>query len=236
MRFGGWAEELGQDLRYSLRVLRRYPGFTAVAVLTLAVGIGANTAIFSVVQALVLGPMAGAGTDRLVSIWAVDGRHAPIPHDFSYPELVDFRARASSFDAVAGRRAAPVGIASGDRTEAGWAELVTTNFFDVLRLEPALGRVFQPEEENDPVAVISHGLWQRQFGGVADIVGQDVGLSGQRFTVIGVTPEDFIGSRWPTPNRHLCAGRHVRRRDSAAGRLRLAQLSWSLARAHRPTG
>jgi hypothetical protein len=159
VRFGGWAEELGQDLRYSLRVLRRYPGFTAVAVLTLAVGIGANTAIFSVVQALVLGPMAGAGTDRLVSIWAVDGRHAPIPHDFSYPELVDFRARASSFDAVAGRRAAPVGIASGDRTEAGWAELVTTNFFDVLRLEPALGRVFQPEEENDPVAVISHGLW-----------------------------------------------------------------------------
>lgn len=197
VRFGAWAEELVQDVRYSLRVLGKYPGFTVAAVLTLAVGIGANTAVFSAVHGVVFRHLPGTATDRVVTVWSVDD-HLDIPHDFNYPDLLDFRDRTTSFESLAGRRLVPLSVAGSERTEHVWGELVTTNFFDVLGLRPMLGRVFDASDADDaPVVVISHGLWMRQFGGSVDIAGREVRLNGERFTVVGVTPTGFTGSRFP---------------------------------------
>jgi predicted permease len=181
-----------QDLRYAIRILARSPGFLAVAIFTLAVGIGANTAIFSVANALLLRPLPFAHPDRLVLISANrkdDGREP-----LSWPRYTMIDANQRSFRAVAAFTRETFNLTgSGDPAQIEAAR-VSWNFFDVLGVRPAAGRWFRAEEDRpagDPVIVISHGLWMRRFAGSPGIIGRHVTLDSQDYTIIGVTPAAF---------------------------------------------
>ncbi len=187
-------ETLWQDLRYGARQLARSPGFTAVAVLTLALGIGANTAIFSVVHGVVLRPFSYHQPDRIVSLWQTDLKEGNRRGPVSVANFLDWQERSRSFEAMAILR--PYGL---DYTGAGYPEsirswLVSRGFFEILGVRALVGRTFLPEEyqpENNHVAVLSYGLWQRRFVGDPAIVGQKVVLDGLPFTIVGVMPAEF---------------------------------------------
>jgi putative ABC transport system permease protein len=184
-----------QDVRYGLRVLRQKPGFTLVAVLTLALGIGANTAVFSLVSAVLVRPLKYPEAERLVMLWE-DGSAAGFPQDGpSVGNYADWRARNKVFEemaAVAQRTYDLTG--GGGEPEKILALGVTSNFFPLLGAEALRGRLILPEEDSPGahrVAVLSHGLWQRRFGGEQTVVGREVLLNGEPYTVVGVLPADF---------------------------------------------
>jgi len=186
-----------QDVRYGLRQLRKVPGFTAVAVFTLALGIGVNTTIFSLVNALLFRPPSGVGaTDRLVSLW----NRMPNGHEiqFSYPDYIYFRDHNQAFSSVIAY--------SSDPERASWAHstqsrligvrLVSGNYFPALGIKPIMGRVFLPEEDvtpgAHPVVVLSYGFWQRELSADPSILGKTVTLAGHSFTAIGIAPANFV--------------------------------------------
>ena len=184
---------LFQDLRYGLRVLAKNPGFTAVAVLTLALGIGANTAIFSVVNTVLLKPLPYAQPDRLVAVELTNARGAPATGSLSFPNFFDLRARNHVFEHfVTGHDAnlTLTGYGVPVQLDAG---MVTWDMFPALGIQPALGRGFLPSEEKPGthVVVLSHKLWQSQFGGDRNIVGRSITLNQLPYTVVGVAPSGF---------------------------------------------
>ena len=184
-----------QDLRYGLRVLWKTPGFTAVAVLALALGIGANTAIFSVVNGVLLRPLPFAEPERLVMVW-MDNRVLELREDLgSYPNYVSWRDESQAFEHLAAfSNANPTLTTEGGEPERLQGVNATANFFNVLRAQPIAGRAFTVEEEaegQDAVVVIGHGLWQRRFGGEPGIVGRQITLNGRSRTVIGIMPQGF---------------------------------------------
>ncbi|HEX8091373.1 MAG TPA: ABC transporter permease [Blastocatellia bacterium] len=189
-------ETMLQDLRYGFRMLIKRPGFTAVAVLSLALGIGANTAIFSFVNAVLLRPLPVAAPDELMFVFS--GR-AESPYSVSsYPDYVDYRDRNEVFSGLAAYSGLSVSMATGDEAEAVSGAIVSGNYFDVLGVKFAQGRAFLPEEDQTPgerpVAVISYKLWQRRFSGDLGLPGKEVALNGRSFTVIGVAPAAFNGT------------------------------------------
>lgn len=188
---------LWQDLRFGARMLRKKPGFTLIAVLTLGLGIGANTAIFSVLNGALLRPLPVREPEQLV------GLYRKIPQDenfnrFSFPNYLDTRDRSQSFTGLAAYYFTPFNLSSNKETERVSGKVVTGNYFEVLGVEPAWGRWFLPEEDQTPdthpVAVIGYGLWQRRFGGDPALIGQTITLNGYSFTVIGITPKHFQGA------------------------------------------
>ncbi|MCI0404243.1 MAG: ABC transporter permease [Acidobacteria bacterium] len=187
-------ETLWQDVRYGVRQLARSPGFTAIAVLTLALGIGANTAIFSVVNAVLLRPLPHPEPERLTMVW-LDNRDEGWPEDLtSYPTYLDWRSQNRSFEDMAAFTPSEASLSGDGEPERVRSAVVSANYFSVLRVQPARGRIFRPEEEvpgAGRVVVLSAGLWQRRFAGSPDIVGQPVNLGGNPFTVIGVLPPGF---------------------------------------------
>ena len=186
-------EDFVQDLRFSLRTLARNPGFALIAVLTLALGIGANTAIFSVVNALILSPPRIADARRVAAIFRT-ARENRSQGPFSYLELQDLRAASRSFETLAGYSGSGF-ILTRDGESAPIPGLrVTANFLSFLRVAPALGRDFQAAEEKQgaqPVALISHGFWKERFGGSQAALGSQLTLNGAPFTVVGVLPPGF---------------------------------------------
>ena len=187
-----FVESLVQDVRFGLRLLRKSPGFTAVAVLTLGLGIGANTAIFSVVNAVLLRPLPYPDANRLAIIWSSWGKEPRGPA--SGPELVYFRQRNRSFEEVAGiwvTSGAITGTAEPEQVRLG---LVTANFLPLLVEKPQLGRLFAPGDDrggSPPLMMLTDGLWRRQFGGNPAIVGSTVRFNDGNFTVVGILPRDF---------------------------------------------
>ncbi len=186
-----------QDLRFSVRRLLKSPGFTVVAVVSLALGIGANTAIFSLVNTVLLRPLPVSDPGRLVSVSVLGKDDSMLA--FSYPAYRDFRERSG--DVLAGlfaERLAPMSLSRGGAGERVWGYLVTGNYFEVLGVSAARGRTFTPGEDRaplaSPVAVLSHACWQRRFGGDPAVVGRDVQLNGHPFRVVGVMPEGFSGA------------------------------------------
>ena len=180
---------LWQDLRYGFRMLFKHRGFTAIAVLTLALGIGATTAIFSVVDAVILRPPPFEEPERVVRMWGKfsQGNQAAT----SPPDFLDYRAQNSTFEEFAAMRPSSYNLTGDAEPERVIAAQVTTNFFRALGVRPIHGRDFSAEEEQSglaEVAIISEGLWRRRFGGVLPIVGKTLTLDGRSYTVVGVAP------------------------------------------------
>ena len=186
-------QTLLQDVRFGLRMLARNPGFTAVAVITLALGIGANTAVFSVVDAVLLKPLPYADPDRLATVESLDRRHAPVPHTLSYPDFFDFRAQNHVFEhLITGRDTNLVLTGAGEPRQLD-AEMVTWDAFPALGVRPNQGRGFLPSEETrgTHVVVLSHSFWQKQFGGDPSLVGRTITLDRKPYTVVGIAPAGF---------------------------------------------
>src|SRR5213076_1925003 len=192
VRSAGWesfVETLWQDLRFALRSLRKNPGFTAVAVLTLALGIGANTAIFSAVNGVLLKPLPYPGSDRLVQVMSTGFRG--MRFGVSFPDLHDLRALSQDFTGVAAARTQRHNLTgAGDPRDVQTAA-VTADLLDVLQLRPEIGHRFAPAEERTPLALLSHGLWVTSFGRDPGILGRSISLDGRSFTVVGVMPAGF---------------------------------------------
>src|SRR5688572_8096397 len=192
-------ETVFQDIRYGVRMLTKNPGVTAVAVLTLALGIGANAAIFSGVSAFILRPLPVPDPHQLVRPMEL-AEDRGISDELSYPDFVDYRNQATVFEFVSAEDMVPVALDSETQSDVIWGQVVSGSYFDVVRIKPIMGRTFSPEEDNavgaHPVVVISHGLWQRRFGSDPDIVGKTIRLSNRGYQVIGVTPASFTGSKF----------------------------------------
>src|SRR5262249_9253865 len=184
---------LWHDIRYALRVLVKQPGFTAVVVLTLALGIGANTAIFSVVTAVILEPLPFFESQRLVAVQGTDAHLGEMHRPLSYPDFADFRAQNRTLESVAAYdRSTSTLTGSGEPLHID-AAIVSANLFDVLRVQPLLGRPFIASEDQPGtrVAILSHHLWTSHFGAKPDIVGQQIDLDAKLYTVVAVIPAHF---------------------------------------------
>jgi len=181
-----------QDLRRALRGMLKQPGFTLIAAITLALGIGANTAIFSVINALILNAPHFTEADRVVALWRTqkDKRDkAPA----SYLDLQEWRAQSNSFEAIAGYKPNPFTLVD-EQAERVQGMRVTANFLLLLKVKPMLGRDFQPDEEKRgarDVVIVSHQFWQTRLGGNESAVGKELTLDGKPFTIVGVLPRDF---------------------------------------------
>ena len=189
-------QSLLYDVRHALRQLGRAPLFSALVVSTLALAIGANTAIFSVVNAVLLRSLPYSNPDRLVLVNEGLGRMDPF--GFSAPDLVAFRERSRSFDGLAAYRTAEYELSGIDQPERVPAARISASLMDVLGVAPALGRPFTEAEDTgrQPVAILSDGLWRRAFGADPAVVGRTVSLDRRAYTVVGVMP-----ARFTFPNR-----------------------------------
>ncbi len=193
-----WLEELLQDLRIGVRVLRKNPGFTLVVAATLALGIGANTAIFGLVDALLLRPLPVVkAPSELVLLARGDGQGPTL----SYPDFKALRERNEVLSDLALYTQAPISFGNNIRSEVVLGALVSGNYFDVLGLKPAFGRTFLPEEDRTPgthpVVVLNHSFWQTRFNSDPTLVGKTIVLNNQRFTVVGIAPAGFDGESPP---------------------------------------
>jgi len=190
-----WEDEMIQDLRYGVRMLLKNPGFTFVAILTLAFGIGANTAIFTLLDKVLMRPLPVEQPQELVT-FVKDSGGAPAV--FSYPMYADLRDHPEVMSGVIAYHQRPFSLSDGNHTERVTGQIVSGNYFAVLGVRPAVGRFFLPEEDRTPsthpVAVISHGLWQRRFGADPAAIGQTISLNAYRYTVVGVAPSEFTGT------------------------------------------
>ena len=185
------------DLLYGVRMLRKNPGFTIVAVLTLALGIGANTSIFSIVNWLLLRPMPVDHPEQITEL-AFRQRHGGVQNQFSVPDYRSIRSQTSAiFSDLGAYQIGLDGLSTNGKADRLLTYYVSGNFFSMLRMNPALGRLFLANEgetvESDPVIVLSYSYWQSRFGRDPDIIGKKVSLNGHPFTVVGVTPKGFYG-------------------------------------------
>jgi len=181
-----------QDVKYGLRMLAKNPGFTVVAIITLALGIGANTAIFSVVNGVLLNPLPFSDPDRLVALYS---RTPDSPRwSISYPNFLDWVHDNRSFSDLASYRMDDFNLTGTGEPERLPAEMVSATFFPLLGVKPVIGRLFRPEEDlvgAAPVVLISGGLWKRKFGASPDVLGTSITLNGTGYNLIGVIPVDF---------------------------------------------
>ena len=189
---GAWLE----DLRYSLRSLRKNLGLTCVAIVTLGLGIGFNTAIYSVVNAFLLRPLPVRDPGQLVVLAARD-KHTEVPHGMSFPDYRDYRGLTDVFSDVLARRefAFATNWKRDNRTERIWVDAVTPNYFRLLGVNAAFGRTFQVDQTRQPLAVLDYTCWREKFGADPGVLGQTITLDGHPLTVIGVAPEGFQGTQ-----------------------------------------
>jgi putative ABC transport system permease protein len=193
-----------QDARYGLRLMRKNPGFSLIVVLTLAVGIGANTAIFSVVNAVMLRSLPFKDADRLMRIDEVNLERGWTSFSASHPNFLDWRDQNQSFAAIAATSNGSANLGSGGEVEVVRALVVTADFLPVLGTTPLLGRNFLPEEDkpggNNRVMILTYGAWQKRFGGAPDVLGKTLTLNDSPITIIGVLPQSF---NWGTNNLEM---------------------------------
>jgi putative ABC transport system permease protein len=184
------------DLRQAARALKNRPALTGVGVLSLGLGIGATTAVFALLNTAVLRPLPVTAPERLVAL--SKGAHQRMFPMFSYPNYEDFRDRTEGFDGLIAYRFAPLSLAHDGIAERTWGYLVSGNYFDVLGVEPALGRTIAAEDDREPgehpIAVLSYRAWQGRFGGAPDVVGKEVVLNGRTYAVVGVAARGFEGT------------------------------------------
>jgi hypothetical protein len=191
-------EDLWRDSVYAVRALRRTPGFTVTALLSLALGIGANTAIFSVLNTYLFRPMPVDDPGRLVAIYLTSARSGYEPIALSYPDLLDYRKQATAFSDIVGATGTELSVTDGAAPELIWGQIVTGNYFSGLGVRPILGRGFLPEEDRvpgrDAVCVLNYHYWQNHYHGDRAVVGRIIHINGHAFTIVGVAPHGFVGT------------------------------------------
>jgi putative ABC transport system permease protein len=183
-----------RDLRYGARALRKRPGFTALVVSILALGIGANSALFSVISAALLHPVPWKDPERILNVWETRAKKGENNNLVSAVNFVDWRGRCQSFEQAAGWRFLYLNLTGRDEPERVQGLTVSPGYFPLLGVEAALGRTFLPEEEEpgrDKVVILSHGLWRRRFGSDPGVVGRQITVEGEPRTVVGVLPANF---------------------------------------------
>lgn len=198
---GQFLEVLWRDLRYAARLMRKSPSFVLFVVLTLSLGIGANTTVFTVINTLILNPLPVPDSSRLAAVGtrkANSASKANSPQPFSYPDLKDYQNRNRTFRSLAGYTGSrPVILQQGASSSGIFGELVTANYFSTLGLTPAAGRFFLPDEDTTPgahaVAVLNYATWQSRFGGGADVFGKTLRINHVPLIIIGIAPPRFIG-------------------------------------------
>jgi hypothetical protein len=186
----GWI----RDIRFALRALRRAPAFTAAAILTIAIGVGANGAIFSVTDAALLRPLPYREPNALVDIWGTSPTSSIGKSDVSYPNFLDWQQRSTAFVGLAAYNSNSMVLQHGDAPRVLLVGKTSANFFDVLGIRPAHGRFFAEGDDAvgaARVVVLTHGIWTREFGRDAAIVGRAITLDGAPYTVVGVLPPEF---------------------------------------------
>ena len=188
-----------KDLQYGVRMLTKNPGVTLVAIITLALGIGANTAIFSAVSAFLMRPLPVSRPNELIRPLEI-AEDRGLADELSYPDFLDYRAQSTSFTGLAAEDMVPAAIDTENQSDVVWGQVVSANYFDVVEVKPILGRTFAPDEDKttgaNPVLVLGHSLWQRRFGGDPKIIGRTVRLNDRQYEVIGVAPESFTGTKF----------------------------------------
>ena len=190
-----------QDLRFAARLLSKNPGFTGVAVLSLALGIGANSTIFTLVNAVLLHPLPMQDPDRLVGVFTTDERNRGAFSNYmptSRLNFLDYRETNGVFTGMVAHNGLPLAFSGKGEPEQIFGEMVTGEFFSLLGVKPALGRAFLPDEDRVPgaslVTVLSYNFWQRRLGGDPAVVGRTITLNGHAFTVVGIAPRGFKGA------------------------------------------
>jgi predicted permease len=181
-----------QDVQYGLRMLLKNPGFTTIAIVTLALGIGANTALFSVVNGVLLNPLPYQEPERLVALYAKSKEFSR--SSISYPNFLDWQRENRSFTALAAFRADNLNLTGVGDPERLRTEMISATFFPILGVKPVVGRVFSEQEDQlggAPVIIISEGLWRRKFGGSPDVIGKSINLNAKLYAVVGVIPGNF---------------------------------------------
>ena len=234
-------ETLAQDLRYALRMLVKSPGFTAVTILTLALGIGANTGLFSLINSVLLGDLPVRNPDELVVVRYSDSRSQDMEEDFSYPMYQAMRDKNSVFANVLTRSGLSFNASYDGQSEHVGGELVSGNYFETLGVQPFLGRLIGPEDDllpgGHPVAVLSYGYWQRKFGSDPAIVGKDIILDNHPIQVIGVSPPRFYGTEMAdNPDIRVPMMMATIFRPVPANRLQNPRHSWLTILARRKPG
>lgn len=200
-------ETLLKDVSYGIRNLIKRPGFFAIAVVTLALGIGANSAIFNTVNAVLLRPLSFPESENIVLLQGINPAKGITQSNMSVPDILDWQTQNQSFEQIAGFLSGGVLLTSNEETERVLAAGVTGDFFALMRTNAALGRTLQPDDArkgHDNVAVLSYGLWQKRFGGDANVIGSKVMISGDNTTIVGVMPNGFEFPQqsqlwWPFP-------------------------------------
>ena len=192
-------ENLIKDIRYGVRMLTKNPGVTLVAVITLALGIGANTAIFSGVNAFLMRPLPVPNAHELIRPMEI-AEDRGLTDEWSYPDFVDYRDQSTSFAGLTAEDMIQVAINSENQNDVIWGQVVSANYFDVLQVTPMMGRGFLPDEDKtiggNPVVVLGHSFWQRRMGSDPNIVGKTIQMNNRAYQVIGVGPDYFSGSKW----------------------------------------
>lgn len=184
-----------QDLRYGGRMLLKHPGFTLVAVLTLSLGIGANTAVFSLINAILLKPISGNEPERLVGLYSRDTKRTDDYRNYSHPTYTDLRAHQDIFEDVLAINLLNAGVTEAEITRPVMAVKISANYFSVFGVPLAQGRAFLPQEETQPtpIAIVSHRWWQ-QHGAAPNLIGQNLRVNGRLVTVVGIAPKGFTGT------------------------------------------
>jgi predicted permease len=199
-------ESIRQDVRHGARMLAKNPGFALVAILSIAIGVGANAAMFSVADGLILRPLPVPDAGELFTVSATTPTNDGANNPLSFPDYADLRDRARSFEGLAASNGLIASFARrrDEPAQSRYGLAVTFNFLDVLRVKPALGRTFLPDEDRvpgrDAVVILTHDTWTEQFGADPAIVGREVRMTGIPFTVVGVTPEGFTGPELYLPS------------------------------------
>ncbi|HKS07267.1 MAG TPA: ABC transporter permease [Gemmatimonadaceae bacterium] len=217
-----FAQRLGADLRFAVRSLMHAPSFTIAAVMALAIGMGANATIFSAIDSVAFRPLAVRDPDQLVALYGSQGEANLLV--FSYPSYKDIERGATAFSGLVAFTDGPVGVSAdiaGDRPVAMWAYHTSENYFSMLGVEPALGKFFGAGDLYAPVVVLSDALWNSRFGRDRSVIGRTLRINGNPFTIIGVAPAQFTGTRLFTydPALWIPVGMHAQTIPSSAGML-----------------
>src|SRR5215216_1811719 len=187
-------DTLIKDLRYGVRSFLKRPGFLVIAISTLALGIGATTAMFTVVNAILLRPLQFPEPERIVLFYGINPRYGTTKGNMSVPDVADWQNQSQSFEHIAAYFTGGLFLSTGDETERVRAASVSLEFFPLLKINPISGRTFQPQDMQqgaEAAVVISHTLWQRRFGGTADVVNRKITLNGAPATIVGIMPAGF---------------------------------------------